>query len=534
MSGLTAKIVSSWLTETDERGLQVAFCHWLMSRGFRVIHSTSHNAMEVGKDVVALGPDGTLNAYQLKAHRGTHLGMSDFRADVQPQLYDLSSTAVVIPGIEPRMPDHVFVVANSDFHEHVHREIDDRNRASRGRWADIQIIGRSQLLSDLVDLAEALLPDDVVASHAMLELLLNDGRGEFPIEKFAPLLEMLATSLPSESGQSGRRRLYAKMAVVTEVAAGPWRKIGNHLGVFQAYGTCLMAASLGWSLHGKHDDDFESLDFIASAAVGSLESILSECENATVADIAHANEYDQVGLAKVMHFLGLASLCALMCGAGNTDVDGHPYVGKCKKLIGKLGSNRYIWGEAAVPHALCVGLFLERYATGSISNEYWTWCVRSVVDINSEGSNRSFHPWDRLEGDNARYLLGIKKRESPRVLDSYWTDPVIRVAVRLNLKSLVKSIWPMAVSQGICRFLTTDEHGLYRLKNDSGMNTTIHRPLPVRWSQLVEEAKKSTTQDCIYSRRPYWYLIAVFVYPHRVNADILGALLPTYVGGVWH
>ena len=103
---------------------------------------------------------------------------------------------------------------------------------------------------------------------------------------------------------------------------------------------------------------------------GSLEAILNECENATVADIAHANEYDQIGLAKVMHFLGLVLLCALMCGAGKGDLVGHPYVEKCKKLIGKLGSNRYIWGESAVPHAVCVGLFLERYATGSVSNEY--------------------------------------------------------------------------------------------------------------------------------------------------------------------
>ena len=60
------KIIENWLDNASERSFEKPFCYMLSAEGHTIIHSTRHTAMELGKDIITVAPDGTPCAYQLK------------------------------------------------------------------------------------------------------------------------------------------------------------------------------------------------------------------------------------------------------------------------------------------------------------------------------------------------------------------------------------------------------------------------------------------------------------------------------------
>jgi hypothetical protein len=64
------KLIEIWLDNATEREYQFAFRSALLFSGYNVIHNTSHTSLELGKDVIALAPNGEIQAYQLKGNPG--------------------------------------------------------------------------------------------------------------------------------------------------------------------------------------------------------------------------------------------------------------------------------------------------------------------------------------------------------------------------------------------------------------------------------------------------------------------------------
>ena len=85
------KLLEDWLDSASERSYQASFVQMLGGQGYRVLHSTRHCALEYGKDVIAVAPDNVPCAYQLKGNPGSHLGVREFRAEIQHQLVQLIS-----------------------------------------------------------------------------------------------------------------------------------------------------------------------------------------------------------------------------------------------------------------------------------------------------------------------------------------------------------------------------------------------------------------------------------------------------------
>ena len=77
------KLLDDWLTSATEVGFQYAFAASLANDGYRVIHVTCHNSREHGKDLLAIAPDGTPCAFQLKSTPRTQLTLSVYRSHVE-------------------------------------------------------------------------------------------------------------------------------------------------------------------------------------------------------------------------------------------------------------------------------------------------------------------------------------------------------------------------------------------------------------------------------------------------------------------
>lgn len=84
------RVVDNWLTSANERSYEIPFAQLLISEGYRVLHGPVHHPFEHGKDIVALSPDGSLHAFQLKAGDLSLAALEE----IQAQLFALSATAV--------------------------------------------------------------------------------------------------------------------------------------------------------------------------------------------------------------------------------------------------------------------------------------------------------------------------------------------------------------------------------------------------------------------------------------------------------
>jgi hypothetical protein len=82
------------LDKASERSFQVPFCYMLSRQGYTIVHISSHNAMELGKDVLAVDKKGTPCAFQLK---GGDVSLRKWRDEVAPQVRDLAYGTVTHP-----------------------------------------------------------------------------------------------------------------------------------------------------------------------------------------------------------------------------------------------------------------------------------------------------------------------------------------------------------------------------------------------------------------------------------------------------
>src|SRR6478752_2388270 len=103
----------------------------LAAKGHRILHSSRHTALELGKDVLSIDPNGTPMAYQLKGNPGGRLSLLEFRK-IEAQLHELATLPIEHPSVGSGR-HRAFLVTNGRVEEDVQGAIQRFNRAHRRR-----------------------------------------------------------------------------------------------------------------------------------------------------------------------------------------------------------------------------------------------------------------------------------------------------------------------------------------------------------------------------------------------------------------
>ena len=120
------RLLGNWLTRANERSFQIPFCHWLAYSGHTVVHLSRHCAMEIGKDILTIAPDGAPCAYQLKGvEGGGKVTQGKWRNELYPQVMSLVLGSIAHPSIPAGRPHRAYLVINGELEEEVCREIND-------------------------------------------------------------------------------------------------------------------------------------------------------------------------------------------------------------------------------------------------------------------------------------------------------------------------------------------------------------------------------------------------------------------------
>jgi hypothetical protein len=208
------RAIENWLTRTNERNYQAAFCQVLMHQGHRVLYSSSHGPMEQGKDIITIGPDGECHAYQTKTG---DIGLSEWR-NIAGEIQELVELPVDYPGVDKSRPHAAYLVTNGTIKDPVRIQINDRNEDNQRKnrqYAHLEVIGKDSLLKSFVDAQGRFVPRELPDMRAFLELYLEDGRGMLPKEKLFAVLE------GTTFGQSPER----KSDAIDAITSSHYRKL---------------------------------------------------------------------------------------------------------------------------------------------------------------------------------------------------------------------------------------------------------------------------------------------------------------------
>ena len=530
------RVLENWLDKANERSFQVPLCHALAAKGHRVVHLSRHTAMEMGKDILTIGPDGVPCAFQLKGTSGGKLSMSDYRSDVQPQLHDLVLGQIVHPSIPAGVPHRAYLVVNGELQEEVSRAIADFNAARTAQGLPdrlIHTIVRGDLFKEFQELEDAFFPTAVSDMRSLLELYMDSGKGPFAKSSFA---DLLGKTLPFDTadGQPPPAtivgRSLASGAVLCALSLSAFTNADNHAAEFEAwtmYFAYLLAVAEKW---GLPDLIWKSE---AEIALRSMVNALARlCDE--LIDRPHLLEGETmldpfVYRIRVTYLLGLMGVYSLWRKSphGNdssllpgTDTDHDAFL---NEFSAKYQRKLELWGEYASPQLLAQYLaYRNRDAT--IATELFLFeYIKYIGHMYSAGSDRLMAgPYSNPE----EVLSEVLKLDDPRYSGlfphaSYTLEAFVQVFVRCNFKQPLKLVWPMLTRVSLASYLPDKPWEYYLWKCEGGMNRQHGFEFPQQWSNLRARSAECQGAELppLLRRYPIQYLAFLLVFPHRWNTS---------------
>ena len=343
------KIIENWLDKATERSFQQPYCYMLSADGHTIIHSTRHSAMEMGKDIITIAPDGTPCAYQLKSGNIT---LSKWRSEVGSQTNDLVWGQINHPSVDTSEHHRSYLVTNGNIEEEVSRAIDDRNRAWESRGLScyhLETIVRGELLDKANGLGIDLWPSELTDIRTLLEMFLEGGKGILPKNKLWSLFESLFL-LDSEKALSDphHKRIIASAALLCTIAISSFSQEKNHAAEIEAwvlYIAYVLAVAERWGFSAKTYKN--ELEIAKDSIYNSLANLCDEIKKQgdLIEGDLLADSY--VYRVRVTWLLGLMSIYALWRRRDEIERDETDEFLRefCKEKQHLLE----LWGEAAGP-----------------------------------------------------------------------------------------------------------------------------------------------------------------------------------------
>ena len=522
------RVIENWLDKATERSFEQPFCYMLSAEGHTIIHLTRHGAMEMGKDIITIAPDGTPCAFQLKAG---DISLAKWRTEVSLQVEDLVVGQINHPSVDSSKHHRSYIVTNGNIAEEVSRAIDDRNRTWESQnqpYLRLKTIVRGQLLEKAQGLGNNLWPTELVDIKTLLEMFLEGGQGVLPKEKLASLFESTfpLKLLDNERKPSKKdcERVIASAAILCAIATSGFSRENNHVAEIEAwvlYLSYVLALAEQWKLSAKaYENEFEIATHSIYNSLANLCDEIKERKEFIEGDpLADSYIYN----VRMTWLLGLMSIYALWRGSkGEPKNEADDFLREfCKEKRIRLD----LWGEAAIPQWLAFLWYFRKINGTREQDDVLDGLVSVICEQNGPKGRRPLaSPYYGPE-DILPYIFEVA--EEP-LMDSfrgqsYALEGLIHLYVRRNWKQRMKSLWPDVTRLMYQSFEPENFCDFYRWRNKEGKNWAVSPQYTQEWEELRALASESDGACIPPSIKKYPILLLLFlcVYPHRMNAKIL-------------
>lgn len=523
------RIVDNWLDNTTERNYQEPFCYILSSEGHTIIHSTRHSAMELGKDVITIDPDGKNYAYQLKTG---NISLAKWRSEVSTQIDDLVCGQINHPSVDVSEHHTSYLVTNGRIDEEVSRAIEDRNRAwaRQGLSYSLKTIVRGELFEKAKALGNDLWPSELTDIRTLLEMYLEDGEGILPKQKLSSLFESVF-QLDKETAPSNNecRRTIASAGLLCAIAISSYSNKENHVAEIETwslYIAYILALAEKWNLPiNIYKNGFEIAEQSIYNSLANLCNEIKERDQLIEGDL-FSDSY--VYRVRITWLIGLMSIYALWRHSKEeptSEID--EFLSEfCKEKQHLME----LWGEAAIPQFLSFFWYFRRI-NATMGPKVMLYHLISAICQRNGPNSRTFLANPYYEADdilphNLAPILGPSEDPLEETFkgSSYTLEGLVHLFVRTPWKQTMKRLWPGVSKLAFITYKPENPWDFYRWMNkNEGERYDIYPEPMQEWDDLKALSLESEGA-CIPStikEHPILLLLFLCVYPHRMNAEIM-------------
>jgi hypothetical protein len=528
MSSEREKLIEIWLDNAGERQYQFAFRNALLWAGYTILHDTSHTALELGKDIVALSPNGELFAYQLKGNPNGRVTVSQWQGLIA-QINTLIYQPISHPSIKPGTPHTPVFVTNGEIHEDVYAAITGLNSSVVGPNArPLQTIARGQLLKHIVDAADTLWPVDVRTQRNVLNIYASRGDDELPAAEFVSILS------DTFSSNKYNDTAIPAMHLVTAILSSNWIEHDNYFELIKMYSMLAVSSTCyqsRWKRMRRRDSKFveEILFDLKSHLRRFILELMVKYEEKPLINRDIFAEFAYYHPRKKM-LTGLVSAAML----DNTIEFDDATKDFMWEFVCSTRHSAFLLWEGMVPFCLAEFWALSNIQGTIEPHRRLFSLVNDILHCNGSDSVELQHlpgPYYSLRQvveHKYKDFLGVQRSEID--LDnhrrrSWFAEPLFLLLVRRNYKSSCQLIWPS---------LTTFLHSRTRLQSDadfgpSASSTAIAEDklldtnIQKSWDDVVADAKQTNLPliPAQLLRKPHLVLLYCLFVPQRMDPDII-------------
>jgi len=527
-----ARVVENWLDSATEKEFQIPFCHVLNYEGKTVVHLTRHCPMEMGKDIIALEPDGTPCAYQLKNIGGAKLSKDEWRTKLLPQMDELVLQGIEHPAVKPGKHHRSFLVINGELDEEAIASVRQYNQGLQNRRFPkeqrLGIIVKGKLYKAFMELGTDLWPPELAESRALLELYLELGDSCFPKEKLAVLLEQilpLRKKVGNKKGEVSKaecQRILTSAAILTSLASTSFARCDNHVAILEAwtlYAAYAMSLSERCNLPRKYwfREVKLSLDAMYEALCRLCEEIpqrMSLVEGNPVLDFP----FHRIRITHVSGLLAVLGLWRIHRGEPHEAMDDHIH-----DFVEKHLKHLQLWGEYAVPQFLSIYFYMNATDATLKSTSLLHNLFSSIIKLAQAVKDQFLpDPYCNPEEWLLETMCRNQQEKRHNFQDgSFSIESLMHLFVRTNMKQMMKMLWPDITRVQFKKFTPDVISDYYLWYVEEGTTDSIFLPPSKEWNELMKEARENTGSEIpsLIKEYPIFYIAFLCVYPHRINSS---------------
>jgi hypothetical protein len=506
----------------------------LAAEGHRILHSTRHSSIELGKDVITINSDGDPCGFQLKGNPGARMTLNAFR-EIQPQVNELLNTPITLSGV-PNRPHKSFLVTNGYVEEEAAlaiREMNEANERDGYPHRKLLVLQRGDLLDMAKRLGHSLWPKEIEQIHLLLEMLVEQGTGSYPIERAHSMLSKVLGLDPASRqkwGAAELRRRVTSASLMVSTSLMNFSRTNNHAAVITAWAHFCAAAMGACDRYGvSFARNAETAVGVAAYAIrDSLIDLAKE-----VLDRRDLVEGDPMVdgpfyRARHSHVLGLLSLLWFWL-----ERDGWPPDLKKEDLERFLIDGKdelYVWGEGAIPQTLLYYWFRRKVAGGIRNENLLAQLLMAMTARDEQDRPIGFaSPYWDFEAVARHELAPILGRDQDPMREeaiggrSFFAEALLHLLVRANRKQACIQLWPDLTRIQFAEFQPKKrwQHCLFRCKD--GDNSEQLREPRQEWKDLIQEARsvRCETVPSPFLERPFIHMLYLLHFPHRARPDVI-------------
>ena len=517
------RILENWLDNASERSYQLPFCYLLLQQNKTVLHLTRHNAMEHGKDIIAVDEEEQLHVYQLKGVKGGKLKLNQWQTMIG-QLAQMAITPVTHPSVNSDKHHFSYLVINGEIEEEVSSAIFAYNEDWRSKGMPqycINTIVRGQILQWASAVKDQFIPSEFEDFKFLLEFFLDGGEGLLDKSKFTRLVHSIFTTIPDSA--TAQKRLISSGALLCSLALSSYQENNNHVALIEGW-TIYTAEILHFATRQtlSRPSFAHELEIADIATQNALHDLLEEAQTMNHFFVGSLLEDIFVFRHRTTFVLGLLAYYGLRLIGNGTD---NSRITDIRTIIEKHQSDMAIWGEGALPYVTAVYWFwkiIGQPEKGIELPKMTLYMLLQVPKIPTLAFTNYY-----LSAEETVLLMNDANTQLEDIRQAVSTDHVAETVVHLlainNEKSTLQSFWP-----DICDFTYNDfgfvrTEDVFTWRSEEGTEIIRHQQPTMEWTEFTKVANAVDIERIPALLQLYHSFNPLFmmVFAHRFSRNLV-------------